>query len=118
MLMTQNSHYRERIKSEIFLSGYANQPIDRMEMALQQYLSLESVYAKIPEIRKLKFHQISEWLAKQVEEGRIIEAERQAIYLAECARYDTLQVDEFATKQEKAQVYKPLKHPFPDAQFL
>jgi acyl-CoA dehydrogenase len=107
-LMTENSDYRERIKSEIFLSGDANQPIDRMEMALQQYLSLEPVYAKIPEIRKLKFHQIEEWLSEQVQAGRIIEAERHAIYLAECARYDTLLVDEFEIKLEKAPVFKPL----------
>jgi hypothetical protein len=118
LLMTQNSQYRERIKSELYLSGDAQQPIDRMEMALQQYLSLEQVYAKIPEIRKFKFQQILPWLTSQVQAGIITEAESQAIYLAEAARYDCLLVDEFLVKQEKTRVFSEVEHKFPYTQCM
>jgi acyl-CoA dehydrogenase len=105
-LMTENNQYRDRIKENIYLSGKAEEPVDRMEMALQQYLSLLDVYAKVPDIRRIKFHQLSNWLDEQVKSGLILEAEKHALYLAESARYDSQQVDEFTVKQEKTNVFK------------
>lgn len=105
-LMSANSDYRTLLKQNIFLSGDAQQPVDRMEMALQQYLSLNELYAKVPDIRKIKFQQLQTWLSTQVENGVIIEAEKNALYLAEAARYDSVLVDEFITKEEKTKVFK------------
>jgi len=109
--MTGNHLYRERIKKSIYLSGQAEQPVDRMEMALQQYLQLSDVYSKIPDIKRLKFHQMPTWLDKQVQEGNILLAEKKAVMLAESARYDAMQVDEFLMKQQNTPVFETCKKP-------
>ena len=93
--MSGASNYRDYLRDKIYLSGDANQPIDRVEMALQQYLDLQPVYKKLTDIRKYKFHEIASYLAEQVKNHHILEAEKQAILLAEQARYDALQVDVF-----------------------
>ncbi len=108
--MTKNSLYRSRIKQNVYLSGQADQPVDRMEMALQQYLQLEDVYAKIPEIKRVKFSHLSSWLDQQIQAEKITAAEKNAILLAEAARFDALLVDEFLMEEQKLpnyQVYQP-----------
>jgi len=108
--MSENHVYRNRIKENIYLSGNPGEPIDRMEMALQQYLSLQDVYAKIPEIRKLKFHQVSDWLIEQVQDGRLTKAQAHAVLLAEAARLDAVMVDEFELVEKKSGVFKIIHH--------
>jgi acyl-CoA dehydrogenase len=93
--MSKDSDYRDYLRDKIYLSGQANQPIDRMELALQQYLDLRPVYEKLVDIRKYKFHEIEAYLDEQVAKRHILESEKQAILIAEAARYDALQVDVF-----------------------
>ena len=110
--MTKNSLYRSRIKQNVYLSGQVDQPVDRMEMALQQYLQLEEVYAKIPEVKRVKFSQLPLWLDEQIQAEKITVAEKNSILLAESARFDALLVDEFLMKEQQLpdyQVYQPLK---------
>jgi acyl-CoA dehydrogenase len=107
--MTGNSSYRDRIKKNIYLSGQPNQPIDRMELALQQCLALEAVYAKVPQIKRLKFHQMPKWLDEQVRNQIILPAERNALLVAEAARYDAMLVDEFLIDEKKGPVFKTVK---------
>lgn len=107
--MTGNSLYRDRIKQSIYLSGQSTQPVDRMELALQQSLALEAVYAKVPEIKRLKFHQMPQWLDEQVKNLRLLPAERNALLLAEASRYDAMLVDEFLVQEQKSPVFKTVK---------
>ena len=93
--MSKDSDYRDYLRDKIYLSGQATQPIDRMELALQQYLDLLPVYQKLPDIRKYKFNEIESYLDEQVAQRHILASEKQAVLVAEAARYDALQVDVF-----------------------
>ena len=106
--MTKNYEYRERIKQMIFLSHNPQEPIDRIEQALQQFYQLENVYAKVPDIRKHKFHEVEQWLDSQVKAKVITAADKKAILAAEAARYDALQVDEFEMSEKKIPVFNIL----------
>lgn len=103
--MTKNYEYRQRIKQMIYLSQNPNQPVDRVEEALQQYYQLEDVYALVPDIRKHKFHEVGQWLETQVEAKVITAEQKNAIEAAEAARYDALMVDEFEVSEKKIPVF-------------
>ncbi|NBX84401.1 MAG: acyl-CoA dehydrogenase [Gammaproteobacteria bacterium] len=106
--MTKNYEYRQRIKDMIFLSQNPQEPIDRIEQALQQFYQLETVYSKVPDIRKYKFHEVEKWLDSQVKAKIITAADKKAILAAEAARYDALQVDEFEMSEKKSPVFNVL----------
>lgn len=103
--MSFDSHYRQQLLDNIFLSGDPNQPLDRVEQAFEQMSALAHVYEKIPEIRKVKFIHLEEFLDKCVYEGKLTEAEKASIVCAEAARYDALLVDEFVLEDEKLPTY-------------
>ena len=103
--MSNASHYRESLLDAIYLSGDPHQPLDRVEQAFEQMCALGHIYEKIPEIRKVKFIHLTEFLDTCVNEGKLTEAEKASILNAETARYDALLVDEFVLKDEKLPSY-------------
>lgn len=101
LAMSQNGQYRDYLKKRVYLSGDAQQPLDRVELALQQYLDLKVIYDEVPEIKKVKFHQMPAFLDDLILAKKINEAQKQALLLAEMARYDALQVDAFILDEKK-----------------
>lgn len=93
--MSLDSDYRDYLRDKIYLSGQVSEPIDRMEWALQQYLDLMPIYQKIADIRHYKFEEMSAFLEEKVAKHQLLESEKEAILLAESARYEALQVDVF-----------------------
>ncbi len=104
-LMSSDHPYRQRLLAMIYLSGDKHQPIDRVEQAFEQITSIGHLYEKMPEIRKLKFLHLSAFLDEYVSKGKLTEAEKASILMAESARYDALLVDEFILKEEKHPTY-------------
>ena len=103
--MSCDSPYRQRILNAIYLSGNPHQPLDRVEQAFEQMSILTPIYEKIPDIRKIKFMHLAEFLDACVQQGQLTEAEKFSILKAESARYDVLLVDEFILKDEKQPTY-------------
>lgn len=103
--MSCDSPYRQRILNAIYLSGNPHQPLDRVEQAFEQMSILTPIYEKIPDIRKIKFMHLAEFLDACVQKGQLTEAEKFSILKAESARYDVLLVDEFILKDEKQPTY-------------
>lgn len=93
--MSQDSDYRDYLRDKIYLSGQVEQPIDKMEWALQQYLDLMPVYQKISDIRHYKFDEMRSYLEKKVSQHQLLESEKEAILAAETARFEAMQVDVF-----------------------
>lgn len=104
--MSLDSDYRDYLRDKIYLSGQVDQPIDRMEWALQQYLDLMPVYQKVSDIRSHKFNDMRAYLEEKVAKHQLLESEKQAILLAETARYEAMQVDVFQSNVSPAHFAK------------
>ncbi|MCC5791486.1 MAG: acyl-CoA dehydrogenase [Legionellaceae bacterium] len=95
-LMMGNNHYRDWMKQFVYLSGDAQQPVDRMEETLQKMIASQALYEKIPELKRFKFAELKEKLAERVARGELSQAEMDQLVAVEHARWDAVQVDEFA----------------------
>lgn len=102
--MIQNNQYRDQLKQFIYLSGDSNQPIDRVENALQLLIEHSNVYAKIKDIRRYNASTLPGKLTEKVQKGELSQAEMDTIIMVENARWDAIQVDEFVTE-----AYQPEK---------
>jgi acyl-CoA dehydrogenase len=102
-LMMKNNHYRERLVKAIYLSGDAQQPIDRMEQALQLIIKHGDLYKKISELKRFKFASLKEKLAEKVNKGELAQQEMDDLIAVERACWDAIQVDEFSFDSKKGE---------------
>lgn len=94
-LMTENNHYRDRMKKLIYLSNDPKQPVDRMEHTLQLILQTKGLMAKIKDLKHYKFAELKEKLQEKVAKGDLSQQEMDDIEAVELARWDAILVDEF-----------------------
>ncbi|WED42657.1 acyl-CoA dehydrogenase [Legionella cardiaca] len=113
-LMMSNNHYREGIKKLIYLSGDANQPVDRMEEAFQLLIKNEGLYKKISDLKRVKFSVLKEQLASKVNKGELTQQEMDALVAVERARWDAIQVDEFSFESMKKKSFASVTDTFPN----
>lgn len=104
-LMTQNNHYRKKLLKSIYLSGDANQPVDKIEHALQLLIKHDELYKKVSDLRRYAFCSIKEKLAEKVAAGVLSQHEMDLLITAETARWDAMQVDEFTFDSMKKKSY-------------
>lgn len=113
-LMMSNNHYRNGIKKSIYLSGDPNQPVDRMEEALQLIIKHGDLYKKVPDLKRLKFNELKEQLTLKVSKGELTQQEMDALVSVEKARWDAIQVDEFSFDSMKKKSFASVTDTFPN----
>ncbi|KTC87088.1 acyl-CoA dehydrogenase [Legionella brunensis] len=113
-LMMSNNHYRDGIKKLIYLSGDANQPVDRMEEALQLLIKHGGLYKKIGDLKRVKFSVLKEQLAVKVSKGELTQQEMDALVAVERARWDAIQVDEFSFDSMKKKSFSSVTDTLPN----
>ena len=106
-LMTQNNDYRNQLLLNVYLSGDAHQPIDRMENALQLMIEHGELYKKVGDLKRYKGAALIEKLAEKVAAGQITQAEMDTLEQIEKARWDAIQVDEFTPASMKHKLFSP-----------
>lgn len=94
-LMSGNNHYRDRLKKSVYLSGDRDQPLDRMEHALQLIIGTEGYSKKMSDLRRCKLSQLQEKLNEKLTNGELSQDEVDGFLAAEHARWDAILVDEF-----------------------
>ena len=104
-LMTENNHYRDRMKNWVFLSGDPKQPVDRMEHALQLIIKSDGLYQKIADLKRYKFGTLTEKLQEKVAKSELSQQEMTDILAVEEARFDAILVDEFTADSMKKKTF-------------
>ena len=104
-LMTQNNHYRENLIASLYLSGDPQQPVDKMEHALQLILKSTDFYKKISDLKRQPLGSLKEKLAEKVVAGGLTREEMESIIAVEKARWDAMQVDEFSFDSMKKKLF-------------
>lgn len=116
VLMTNNNHYRDALKKAVYLSGDPDQPIDRMEHALQLILDTEELSKKTSDLKRYKFGKLTEKLQEKCAKGEISKAEMDKLLAVEDARWNAILVDEFTfdsmKKKNFESVIDKIKSPF------
>ncbi len=107
-LMTQNNAYRNDLLKWVYLSGDSNQPVDKMENALQMMIAQNETYKKINDLKRYKSVYLVEKMAEKVLKGELTQQEMDAIVAVEKARWDAIQVDEFSAESIKDHSFKSL----------
>lgn len=92
----QNNDFRNQLKAMIFLGGDAKEPINRMERTLQLLILHNNLLPKAKNLNDFQTEVIQEKLAEKIKNGDLSAEEMQTIIEIEKARWDALQVDEFA----------------------
>lgn len=100
-LMTQNNQYRKTIATSIYLSGDSNQPIDKIENTVQLMIKHQSLYDKIPDLKRYKGAVLTKKLAEKVALGVLTQEEMDTLVMIEASRWDAIQVDEFSSESMK-----------------
>lgn len=113
-MMTQNNQYRESIKKWMYLSGDSNQPLDRMEEALQNLIRHADLYAEISDLKRFSFAGLKEKLAEKVAAGTLAQEKMDALVAVERARWDAIQVDEFTFDSMKHKTFKSVTDTCPN----
>lgn len=117
-LMTQNNAYRDDLLSSLYLSGDAQQPVDRMENALQLMIKHHDLYKKISDLKRYKSIYLVEKMAEKVKKGELTQAEMDTLIVVEKARWDAIQVDEYTPASMKNKTFESVindvKSPFVD----
>ncbi len=103
--MTNNTAYRNKLKTLIYLSGNPNEPIDRMEHALQLIIKNADLYKKISDLKRVKFGQLQDKLEEKVKAGELSQKDMDALINTEKARWDAVQVDEFEFDAMKSKTF-------------
>lgn len=94
-LMTTNNHYRNRLKSFLYLSGCPKQPVDRMESTLQLIIQTDELSKKIGDLKRFKLTSLTKKLQEKVEKGELTQQEMDTLQSVEDARWQAILVDEF-----------------------
>lgn len=115
-LMTENNHYRDYLKSIIYLSGDSKEPVDKMENAFQLLIKNDALAKKVGDLKRVKFGQLSSKLQEKVEKKELTQQEMDDLLAVEAARWDAILVDEFTFDSMKnstfASVIEKIKSPF------
>jgi acyl-CoA dehydrogenase len=104
-LMTENNQYRTDMLKSIYLSGDANQPVDRMENALQLLIKHGGLYKKVSDLKRYTFGALKEKLTEKVAAGQLSQQEMNELVIVEKARWDAIQVDEFTLDSMKKKTF-------------
>ena len=104
-LMTQNNHYRDELLRSIYLSGDANEPVDKMEQALQAIIRTDNLADKVKDLRRYSFGSMQEKLGEKVAAGQLTQQEMDELMVVEKARWDAIQVDEFTFESMKNKTF-------------
>jgi acyl-CoA dehydrogenase len=104
-LMTTNNHYRDRVKNFIYLSGDEQQPVDRMEHALQLIIKTDELVKKVSDLRRFKGSKLKEKLQEKVEKSELTPQEMESLIAVEEARWNAILVDEFDFESMKKKTY-------------
>ncbi|MCR9192798.1 MAG: acyl-CoA dehydrogenase [Gammaproteobacteria bacterium] len=94
-LMQRSNGYRSLLKRSVFLSGDAQQPVDRMEHALDLLSEHAELYRSTVAKSHGKRESLRERLLELVEEGQIQTTDVEVLLNIEQACWDAIQVDEF-----------------------
>jgi len=113
-LMTTNNQYRDSIKKCLYLSGDSEQPLDKMENALQLLIQHADLYPKINDLRRYSFAALKVKMAEKVSKGEITQDEMDALVAVERARWDAIQVDEFTFDSMKKKTFKSVTDDLPN----
>ncbi len=100
-LMVANNAYREELKKALHWTNDANQPLDRMEMALQALIQHDDLMAKIPKYKHHSFRQLKTKLSEEVHANRLTQTEMTQLLALEELRWQAIQVDEFTSESIK-----------------
>jgi acyl-CoA dehydrogenase len=113
-LMTKNNHYRDGIKKYLYLSGDAEQAIDRMEHAFQLILQ-QAENTQMKEMRRCPSGRLKKTLEEKVAKKELTKNDMETWLAAEKARWDAMQVDEFSFESMKDKHFASLtdKQPTP-----
>ncbi len=111
-LMMQNNHYRDDIKKFLYLSEHADQPIDRMEHALQLLNKHGHLYKKIADLKRVKPIDLKGKLQEKLAAGQLTAEEIAELLAMERARWDAIQVDEFSFESMKNKIFASLTDSF------
>ena len=103
--MTDNNDYRDSLIKSMALTEDSEQPIERMEHALQLLLKNSDLYKKIKELRRCPVDDLPTKLQEKVEKKEISAQEKIIILAMEKARLDAMQVDEFSDASLKNKVF-------------
>ncbi len=104
-LMTNNNHYRDRMKDYVYLSGDPKQPVDRMEHALQLIIETDGLSQKVADLKRYKSSQLKEKLQEKVSSGAITQQEMDNLLAVDEARWDAVLVDEFTFDSMKKKTF-------------
>lgn len=113
-LMTTNNHYRQGVLQSLYLSGQADQPIDRVELAFQGLVQQAALYKKIRGKTRLDALSLKQDLIHLVADQVITTEEMQTILAVEKARWDAIQVDEFSFDAMKNKSFDSVTSSYPN----
>jgi acyl-CoA dehydrogenase len=102
-LMMQPNAYRETIKQSMYLSGDSIQPLDKIENAWALLIKHQTSYKKFGRLQYATFEDLEAQLQAKVVSGCITIDDKDDILISEKARWDAIQVDEFAPDMVHAQ---------------
>ncbi len=105
----KNQSYREKLRHHAYLSGADKSPLDGLEQAFQLILDNESLYKRIKGIGKVSIHNLEEFLTQKVKDDEINEEQKNSLLKSEQARWDAIQVDEYAFEEFKKESLIPTK---------
>lgn len=113
--MMGNNSYRNRLTKDAYLSGNPEQPLDRMEHALQQIIRNTGLYERVPELRRVGAWEVKAFLNAKVADGKLSSAEAKTLLEVEKARWDAILVDEFTSAAMKKMHFQSCvgKYPSP-----
>lgn len=95
-LMMTNNTYRNLLKKWLFLSKNKTRSLERVEDAFQQVLAHEALYQRIKDLKRYPYGVMKEKLEEKVKSGEMTADEMTILLDVENARWDAIQVDEFA----------------------
>lgn len=104
--MCDNHAYRDKLKKSLYLTGDAQQPIDRVEHAFQLMMKHAELYQKVPELKRCKWGKLKAMLTDKVANQALTQQEMNDIIAVEQARWDAIQVDEFTAEAMKKTVFE------------
>lgn len=105
-IMTGNNHYRDRLKKFVYLSGDPQQPVDRMEHALQLIIQNDELSKKVSDLKRFKFGKLKEKLQEKVAGKELSQQEMDELLAVEDARWDAILVDEFTFDSMKKKTFE------------
>lgn len=111
-MMATNNSYRNFLKKSLYFSGDATQAADRMEVALQLIVQHQSIYKKIPDLKRIPLIYLKDKLQEKVEKGVLIQSEMEAVLATEKARWDAILVDEFTFDSMKNRQFQSVTDTF------